>query len=117
MPLTSPDERQNNADGESRIEQEALEFARAHKKVISKRLTDPSIYLANKDPVSVFMAGSPGAGKTEASMELLKKIGDPTVLRIDPDELAANFLPTLEPMHGCFKKPFQCSWTGSMIRP
>lgn len=91
MPLTSPDERQNNADGESRIEQEALEFARAHKKVISKRLTDPSIYLANKDPVSVLMAGSPGAGKTEASMELLKKIGDPTVLRIDPDELRSEF--------------------------
>ncbi len=80
-----------STDDESRIEQEALEFARAHKRGISKRLTNPAIYLANKDPVSVFMAGSPGAGKTEASLELLEKIGDPTVIRIDPDELRGEF--------------------------
>lgn len=78
-------------EDESRIEREALEFARARKKDISKRLTDPTIYIPNKDPVSVFMAGSPGAGKTEASLELLKKVGDPTVIRIDPDELRGEF--------------------------
>lgn len=32
------------------------------------------------------MAGSPGAGKTEASIELIEKLGTP-VIRIDPDEL------------------------------
>ena len=32
------------------------------------------------------MAGSPGAGKTEASIELIAKLGTP-VVRIDPDEL------------------------------
>ncbi len=32
------------------------------------------------------MAGSPGAGKTEASIELIAKLGSP-VIRIDPDEL------------------------------
>lgn len=35
------------------------------------------------------MAGSPGAGKTEASIELIAKIGTP-VIRIDPDELRSE---------------------------
>ena len=41
--------------------------------------------------MSVFMAGSPGAGKTEASLELLKKLGGEAVIRIDPDELREEF--------------------------
>lgn len=73
-------------DEEARIEQEALDFAKAQKKAIAKRLTDPTIYLPEENPVSVFMAGSPGAGKTEASIELIERIGTP-VIRIDPDEL------------------------------
>lgn len=77
MPLT---------EEEARIEQEALDFARSKKKDIAKQLTDPAIYLPEENPVSVFMAGSPGAGKTEASVELIKTIGTP-VIRIDPDEL------------------------------
>ena len=75
---------------EARIEQEALDYARAQKKAIARRLTDPEIYLPEENPVSVFMAGSPGAGKTEASIELLDKIGAP-VIRIDPDELRHEF--------------------------
>lgn len=43
------------------------------------------------EPVSVFMAGSPGAGKTEASKELLKLLGDGKGLRIDPDDLRVEF--------------------------
>jgi hypothetical protein len=61
------------SEQETRIEREAIEYARAHKKDIAKRLTDPAIYIPEKNPVSVFMAGSPGAGKTEASIELLKE--------------------------------------------
>lgn len=75
---------------EARVEAEALDYARAEKKSIAKRLTDPAIYLSEENPVSVFMAGSPGAGKTEASIELLKKIGT-SVIRIDPDELRSEF--------------------------
>lgn len=77
-------------DQEARIEKEALDYARAQKKTIATRLTNPAIYLSEENPVSVFMAGSPGAGKTEASIELLKKIGTP-VIRIDPDELRDEF--------------------------
>lgn len=69
---------------EQRIADEAVVFAKANRWEIARRLTDPSIYLSEDSPVSVFMAGSPGAGKTEASLEFLARFGG-TVLRIDPD--------------------------------
>lgn len=77
---------------EEAISDQAVEFARKHKKAIGKRLTDPQIYLREEDPVSVFMAGSPGAGKTEASIELLANFEENgfKVLRIDPDELRSE---------------------------
>ena len=37
------------------------------------------------------MAGSPGAGKTEASIELLKELDGTPIIRIDPDELRTEF--------------------------
>ena len=76
---------------EQRIEDESIAFAKSHKKAIAKRLTDPSIFIPEAEPVSVFMAGSPGAGKTEAALELLESIGGPPILRIDPDELRSEF--------------------------
>lgn len=77
---------------EQAIEQTALDYARKHKKPIAKLFTDKSEYQPEEQPVSVFMAGSPGAGKTEASLELLKQFGDEIkVLRIDPDELRKEF--------------------------
>lgn len=79
-----------NSD-EAQTEAEALEFARSHKKAIAKKRTDTNTFPSEENPVSVFMAGSPGAGKTEASLELLKKFGDSPVIRIDPDELRGEF--------------------------
>jgi predicted ABC-type ATPase len=77
---------------EQSIEKAALEYARKNKTEITKRLTDKSIYLPEENPVSVFMAGSPGAGKTEASLELLDLLASNVrVLRIDPDELRHEF--------------------------
>ena len=74
------------------IEEEALTFAKKNKSVITKRLTDKAIYLPEQEPVSVFMAGSPGAGKTEASLELLNDLASEIkILRIDPDELRHEF--------------------------
>lgn len=75
------------------IQEAALEFARKNKKEIAKRLTDKTRYLPEDEPVSVFMAGSPGAGKTEASIELLAKVEaeGSEILRIDPDELRREF--------------------------
>ena len=76
---------------EIKTREEAIAFARENKKKIARRLTDRNLYVAESDPVSVFMAGSPGAGKTEASLELLQKLGGLPVIRIDPDELRGEF--------------------------
>lgn len=73
---------------EIKIESEAILFARTHKKSIIKKATDVSIFLPDTNPVSVFMAGSPGAGKTELSKHLIeaKQVNNRKILRIDPDE-------------------------------
>jgi predicted ABC-type ATPase len=78
-------------EDELSTESEAIKFARSHKIDIAKRLTDPKNFPPEKNPVSVFMAGSPGAGKTEASIELLKEMGGSNIVRIDPDELRSEF--------------------------
>lgn len=75
---------------ETRTRDAALEYARAHKKTIAERLADPAVYPPEDCPVSIFMAGSPGAGKTETSKALIDEIGG-TILRIDPDELRDEF--------------------------
>lgn len=74
---------------DEKIRANAIAFARKNKKRIAKRVCDPAVYPREENPVSVFMAGSPGAGKTEASVELLESIGG-AVLRIDPDILRAE---------------------------
>lgn len=71
---------------EAKLESEALAFAKANKKAIAKRLTSPDIYPEEAEPVSVFMAGSPGAGKTESAIELIQFFESP-IVRIDVDEL------------------------------
>ncbi len=70
---------------------ESLHFARAHKKRIAKRLASRDQYPTEESPVSVFMAGSPGAGKTEASIALVNLFADTAILRIDPDDLRHEF--------------------------
>lgn len=78
-------------EAEEQIQEEALEFARAHKKAIARRLADPKVFPPELEPVSVFMAGSPGAGKTEASIELIAALPGPPIIRIDPDDLRTEF--------------------------
>ena len=56
-------------------------------KKIVQELTEN--FPAEKNPISIFMAGSPGAGKTEASKRLLENHGH--ILRIDPDKLRDHF--------------------------
>lgn len=75
---------------EKRIEEDALAYAKKHRTEIARRLTNPAIVVPEANPVSVFMSGSPGAGKTEASIELLKPKGadGARVLRIDPGRTA-----------------------------
>lgn len=75
---------------EDEMKKQAEEFARANRKQIAKELTDASKYVPDDTPISVFMAGSPGAGKTEFSKSLIESRearNNPKVIRIDGDEL------------------------------
>lgn len=83
-----------SCDGD--IQAEALVFARRNKKRIARKRTDRERYAPEERPVSIFMAGSPGAGKTEVSKEYVAAIdelkaegfaGLGSILRIDPDDL------------------------------
>lgn len=56
------------------ISEEAFAFAKKnHKKLISK-ICDVSIFSSSLSPFTLFMAGSPGSGKTEFSKAFLKKL-------------------------------------------
>lgn len=76
---------------EQRIWDDAMKFARSNKKLIARRLTAIDVYPPEDEPVSVFMSGSPGAGKTEASVALVNLFTNSPILRIDPDELRNEF--------------------------
>jgi predicted ABC-type ATPase len=77
---------------ESNIKQNADIFARKNKEDIASDATRLDIFLPEENPVSVFMAGSPGAGKTESSKNLIQKFSKNgnDILRIDPDELRSR---------------------------
>ena len=62
-------------DEEERIKQKAINYTRANKKKIARRIACTETYVGESNPVSVFMAGSPGAGKTEASKALIDEFG------------------------------------------
>jgi UDP-N-acetylglucosamine kinase len=77
------------------IQKQAIDFAKKNKVRIAKDLTDTTRYKPDKKPISVFLAGSPGAGKTEFSknlIETLEKNLERRVVRIDGDEIR-YFLP------------------------
>lgn len=82
---------------EKLFSEQAKTYIRAHRKALSRVLTDITKHPSEDMPVSVFMAGSPGAGKTETSKAYLKQFeevnikGEVTyeILRIDPDEYRA----------------------------
>ncbi|MBB1343636.1 zeta toxin family protein [Pseudoalteromonas sp. SR45-6] len=69
------------------LERQAIAYAKNNRTRIARELTDKDQFPPDTRPVSVFMAGSPGAGKTEASKAFLEEIGADNVLRLDPDEL------------------------------
>ena len=73
------------------LKMKARVFANDNKKDICNSILKD--YPSEREPVSVFMAGSPGAGKTEASRRLIERIShsDKAILRIDTDELRNYF--------------------------
>lgn len=78
------------------IRARAIDFAKHNKINIAKKLTDTAIYAPEIIPISTFMAGSPGAGKTEFSKSLIKILegeNERRVVRIDGDEIRP-FIPS-----------------------
>lgn len=80
-------------DEQEKIINESVNYARVNKKRLAKELTDINKFPPDDDPVAVFMSGSPGAGKTEASQRLIERFSPQGngVLRIDSDELRQYF--------------------------
>ena len=74
---------------EMEIKAQADQFAKENKKRLAKELTDISAYAPDESSISVFMAGSPGAGKTEYSKNFIDDLEGRKkhkVIRIDADE-------------------------------
>ena len=82
---------------EENIKKEAIDFVKNKENVrkLIQEFADVEKIAPDTTPVSVFMAGSPGAGKTEFSKELINVLWDNNrnlVARIDADEIR-NKLP------------------------
>jgi predicted ABC-type ATPase len=71
---------------EERIKKSAQQWARANKKRLKASFCDPTVFVPQKTPVTIFMAGTPGAGKTEFSKNLVQIFGN-HIVRIDADEI------------------------------
>jgi hypothetical protein len=76
-----------------RISDEACRYVKDHKKEIVEKFAGSDFPVVT-NPMSVFMAGSPGAGKTEFSKSLIKILVDSgicsdarEIVRIDGDEV------------------------------
>jgi len=77
-------------DEEDKLAQEAINYIKSKKNEIIEKFASPSVFLSAKIPISVFMAGSPGAGKTEFSKGLLasfEKKDQKKVIHIDADNI------------------------------
>lgn len=64
----------------------AKQFIKANKKLLIEKFASADIYKSADIPISIFMAGSPGAGKTEYSKRLIEEFVG-SVARIDADEI------------------------------
>lgn len=83
---------------DSDVESRALKFAIDNRTRIAKEVVNTSIYNREDYPYTFFMAGSPGAGKTDISFQMVEfckdKLSDlldsssaEKILIIDPDEI------------------------------
>ncbi|MFT6915319.1 MAG: hypothetical protein ACJAWL_001624 [Motiliproteus sp.] len=98
---------------EKQIRDKAITYAKANRRRIAKQFACKETYPSELEPVSVFMAGSPGAGKTEASITLLENF-DGGVLRIDLMSLGTCLKAIKGVIRGCFRELFRYSLKRSM---
>lgn len=65
----------------------AKKFIKDNKKLLIEKFAKLESIPAKENPFSIFMAGSPGAGKTEFSKSFIKSNSPFSVVRIDADEI------------------------------
>lgn len=71
---------------EEKLAVAAIAYVQKNWRELVQKFADDSIYLPVANQISVFMAGSPGAGKTEFSKRFISAFGE-KVVRIDADEI------------------------------
>jgi len=72
--------------GANKTSEDAKQFIKKNKKLLYDRFASENLLKPKDRPISIFMAGSPGAGKTEYSKRFIQKFeGD--IARIDADEI------------------------------
>ncbi len=70
------------------IEEKAKEWVRRNKRSIIEKFASLKEYTPVENPFTLFMAGSPGAGKTEFSKTFIENYpGHVKIVRIDADEI------------------------------
>jgi len=79
-------------EDDSKISQEAKIFVKREKKALIDKFANLEKYPSTEKPFSFFMAGSPGAGKTEFSKRLIEIMAPIPIVRIDADEIR-EFIP------------------------
>jgi len=70
----------------SKDSEDTKEFIKKNKRLLFEKFASGKIYQPNENPISLFMAGSPGARKTEYSKRFIEKF-DSNIVRIDADEI------------------------------
>jgi len=73
-----------------KLQNKAVKFIKDNKKLLINKFANPEIYTPRKEPITIFMAGMPGAGKTEISKGLVNELKTKPV-RIDADEIRELF--------------------------
>ncbi len=78
------------------LSRDSFKFAKKNKKEILQQFIGNQVQ-KNKKPIFIFMAGAPGAGKTEWSQKLIKILENKNlingIVRIDADEVRKIFKP------------------------
>ena len=79
------------SESEKKQRQEAVDFVRNNSAVLCERFASINNSPTVQRPISIFMAGSPGAGKTELSKNLITimvaMLKTSLPVRIDPDDI------------------------------
>lgn len=77
---------------EKRLKEESIAFVKSHRRELCDKFASLTDYPSSDKPFSIFMAGSPGAGKTEFSISFIKNNyteidKNIKVVRIDADRI------------------------------